>query len=85
MILLQGDEDKIVPPGQAETMFGVLKEKGLPTALVMYKGEQHGFRKGENIRHALYSEYDFFCQVFGFVAQAEENLEPVKMGERVDV
>lgn len=85
MILLQGDEDKIVPPDQAEAMFDVLKSKGLPTALVMYRGEQHGFRKGENIRHALNSEYDFFCQVFGLQPQAEEGMDHVKIGERVDV
>ena len=85
MILLQGDEDKIVPPSQAEEMFDVLKSKGLPTALVMYKGEQHGFRKGENIRHALNSEYNFFCQVYGFDPQTEEGLQQIKIGERVDV
>lgn len=85
MILLQGDEDKIVPPNQAETMFEVLKSKGLATALVMYKGEQHGFRKGENIRHALNSEYDFFCQVFGFQPQAEEGIARFQIGERMDV
>lgn len=85
MILLQGDEDKVVPPDQAEKMFEVLKSKGLQTALVMYKGEQHGFRKGENIRHALNSEYDFFCQVFGFQAQEEEGVQRITIGERIDV
>jgi len=84
MILLQGDEDKIVPPDQAETVFDLLKAKGLSTALVMYKGEQHGFRKGENIRHALNSEYNFFCQVFGFESQ-KEDIEQIKIGERLSV
>jgi dipeptidyl aminopeptidase/acylaminoacyl peptidase len=45
ILLLQGDEDKIVPPNQAEMMHDALLKKGIPTCLKMYKGEQHGFRK----------------------------------------
>ena len=56
VLLLQGDEDKVVPPNQAETMFAALKAKGIATALKMYEGEQHGFRKAENIEDALNSE-----------------------------
>ena len=35
-VCVQGDEDKIVPPNQAEDMYAALKEKGIPTALKMY-------------------------------------------------
>jgi len=63
VLLLQGDEDKIVPPNQAETMHKVLLEKKIPTALKMYKGEQHGFRQAENIQDALNSELYFFSRV----------------------
>ena len=52
---LQGDEDKIVPPNQVETMHRALLEKKVPTALKIYEGEQHGFRKSENIEDALNS------------------------------
>ena len=38
VLLLQGDEDKIVPPNQAEMMHDALKAKGIPTALKMYVG-----------------------------------------------
>ena len=55
VLCLQGGEGKDVPPNQAEVMFQVLKKKGLATTLVMYKGEQHGFREGENVHHALNS------------------------------
>ena len=66
ILLLQGDEDKIVPPNQAEMMHEALLKKGIPTALKMYKGEQHGFRKAENIEDALNSELYFYSRVFGF-------------------
>lgn len=85
VILLQGDEDKIVPPNQAETMFEVLTSKGLPSALVIYKGEQHGFRKSDNVTHSLLSEYYFFSQSFGFEPQQEGNFPGVRVGERVVV
>lgn len=85
VILLQGDEDKVVPPEQAEAMFKALITKGIRSALVIYKGEQHGFRKSENIRHALLSEYFFFCEIFGFQPQPEDNFYGVAVGTRVEV
>ena len=81
ILLLQGTEDKIVPPNQAEQMFEALQKKGLPTSLILYKDEQHGFRKKENIQHALTAEYSFFCQVFGI--EPEEGTEPITIGERM--
>mmetsp|Transcript_34364 Transcript_34364/g.51881 ORF Transcript_34364/g.51881 Transcript_34364/m.51881 type:complete len:566 (-) Transcript_34364:869-2566(-) len=65
VLLLQGDEDKIVPPNQAEMMFSTLKNKGIPSCIRLYKGEQHGFRKAENIEDALDSELAFFGRVYG--------------------
>jgi dipeptidyl aminopeptidase/acylaminoacyl peptidase len=66
VIFFQGDEDKIVPPNQAERMVEALKAKGLPVAYVLYEGEQHGFRKAENIKRTLDGELYFFAKVFGF-------------------
>ncbi len=40
----------MVPPNQAEEMFAALKGRGIPTALVLFEGEQHGFRQAPNIR-----------------------------------
>ena len=62
----------MVPPNQAELMHEALLKKGLPCALKMYKGEQHGFRKAENIEDALNSELYFYSQVFGFDAAGDE-------------
>ncbi len=66
VIFFQGLEDEVVPPNQAETMFEALKEKGLPVAYVPFEGEQHGFRRAENIKRALDGELYFYSRVFGF-------------------
>lgn len=76
VIFFQGDEDKIVPPNQAEMMVDALKAKGLPVAYVLFEGEQHGFRKAENIKRALDSELYFYSRVFGFdLADAVDPVE----------
>jgi len=72
ILLLQGDEDKIVPPNQAEMMHAALLKKGIPTALKIYKGEQHGFRKAENIEDSLNSELYFYSKVFGFTCAGDD-------------
>lgn len=74
-IFFQGLEDKIVPPNQAEMMVAALKAKGLPVAYVAFEGEQHGFRRAENIKRALDGEFYFYSRVFGF--EPGETIEPV--------
>lgn len=64
----QGDEDEIVPPNQAQMMYDAVNAKKLPTMYILFKGEQHGFRKSENIQTALDGEFYFFSKVFGFEA-----------------
>ena len=75
LILFQGLEDKIVPPDQAEKMFDAVKAKGIPTAYLAFEGEQHGFRRAENIKRTLEGELYFYSRVFGFDAAGA--LEPV--------
>lgn len=65
ILILQGSEDKIVPPNQAQMMHDALLKKGIPTCLKIYEGEQHGFRKAENIEDALDSELSFYGKIFG--------------------
>ena len=65
ILLLQGVEDKVVPPNQAESMHQALLNKGIPTCIKLYEGEQHGFRKAENIEDALDSELSFYGKIFG--------------------
>jgi dipeptidyl aminopeptidase/acylaminoacyl peptidase len=66
MLILQGLEDKVVPPNQAQTMYDAVKAKGLPVGMVLYEGEQHGFRKTETIRHSQDVSLYFLGKVFGF-------------------
>ena len=66
IILFQGLEDKVVPPNQAEMMFEAARKKGLPVAYIPFEGEQHGFRRAENIKRSLDAELYFYSRVFGF-------------------
>ena len=75
IILLQGLEDRIVPPDQAEAMFNAVRAKGIPTAYLAFAGEQHGFRQAGNIKRALEAELYFFCRLFGF--EPADEIEPV--------
>ena len=66
MLLLQGDEDVVVPPSQSEIMVEALRAKGLPFAYLLFDGEQHGFRKAETIERAYEAELSFYGQILGF-------------------
>ena len=66
VLLLQGLEDKVVPPSQAEQFAAALDKKGIPYAYLPFAGEQHGFRKQETVVAALEAELSFYGQVFGF-------------------
>lgn len=77
VIFFQGLEDKIVLPNQAEMMVEALQKKGIPVAYVPFEGEQHGFRRSENIKRALDAELYFYAQIFGFVLA--DPVEPVEI------
>jgi len=66
MILLQGLDDRVVPPNQATMMADAVRAKGLPVALLTFEGEGHGFRMAETIERTLEAELSFYGQVFGF-------------------
>ena len=61
VIFFQGAEDKIVPPNQTELMVAGLKERGIPFGYFLFDGEQHGFRKAENIKRSLDAELYFYA------------------------
>ncbi len=75
VIFFQGLEDKVVLPNQAEKMVEALTRKGLPVAYIPFEGEQHGFRRSQNIKRTLDAELYFYSQIFGF--NLAEPVEPV--------
>ncbi|HUE26010.1 MAG TPA: S9 family peptidase [Solirubrobacteraceae bacterium] len=82
LLVLQGLEDEVVPPNQATMIVEALKAKRVPVAYVAFEGEQHGFRRQENIRRAIESELSFYAQVFGFELPPSEGVEPVEIEGR---
>ena len=66
LIVLQGLDDEIVPPNQAQMIVDALAARGLPHAYLTFEGEGHGFRQGPNVIRALEAEAYFYSQVFGF-------------------
>ncbi|HEY3020395.1 MAG TPA: S9 family peptidase [Solirubrobacteraceae bacterium] len=77
VILLQGLEDPVVPPAQAEAMAAALDRKGIPYAYLAFPGEQHGFRKAETIRRAAEAELAFYGRIFGF--EPADELPPLDL------
>jgi dipeptidyl aminopeptidase/acylaminoacyl peptidase len=71
VLLLQGLEDAVVPPSQAEQMVEALKRSGIPHAYLAFAGEEHGFRRSETIVRALEAELSFYGQVLGFEPAGE--------------
>jgi len=61
VIFFQGDEDAVVPPNQAESMVEALRRKGNPVGYFLFSGEQHGFRKADNIQRCLDAELYFYA------------------------
>ena len=75
LLMLQGLEDKVVPPNQAEIMLAAMREKGLPVAYIPFEGEQHGFRKAETKQRSLEAELYFYAKIFGF--ETADQIAPI--------
>lgn len=75
ILLLQGLEDEICPPAQAERLVAALAGSGLPHAYLTFAGEQHGFRRASTIAAALRAELAFYGQVLGFAPPGVTPLE----------
>ena len=66
VLLLQGEDDPVVPLSQAEAMAGALEASDVPHSLLVFEDEQHGFRRAASRARALESELAFYADVFGF-------------------
>jgi dipeptidyl aminopeptidase/acylaminoacyl peptidase len=63
VIFFQGADDRVVPPNQTEMMVDALRRRGIPCGYLLFAGEQHGFRRAENIKRALDAELYFYSQL----------------------
>ncbi|WP_444998017.1 prolyl oligopeptidase family serine peptidase [Aliikangiella sp. IMCC44359] len=77
VLLLQGADDKVVPPNQAEAMVEALDKKKLPYAYILFDGEGHGFRQASTIIKAFNAELDFYRQILGI--KSDEDIETLKI------
>ncbi len=77
LILFQGDEDKVVPPAQSRMMFEAVRAKEVPVTYLLFAGEQHGFRKAENIKRSYEAELYFYSKIFKF--DLADEIEPVQI------
>lgn len=76
-LILQGLDDRIVPPAQAEQIVAALRARRLPHAYLAFEGEDHGFRQAKNIIRSFEAELSFYGQIFGF--RPADDIEPVEI------
>jgi dipeptidyl aminopeptidase/acylaminoacyl peptidase len=74
-LLLQGLDDVICPPAQAERLLDRIAGRGVPHAYISFEGEGHGFRRADTMIRALEAELSLYAQVFGFAAPGVPHLE----------
>ena len=77
VIVLQGLEDRVVPPSQSELIVAALERNGVPHAYLTFEGEQHGFRRAETVRRVMDAQLSFYAQVLGF--EPADELEGVEL------
>jgi dipeptidyl aminopeptidase/acylaminoacyl peptidase len=77
VLILQGLDDRVVPPSQAEAIVAALAAKDIPHAYLAFEGEGHGFRGAYAIRRTIEARLSFLGQVFGF--EPADTLEPLEM------
>jgi dipeptidyl aminopeptidase/acylaminoacyl peptidase len=77
VLVMQGLDDRVVPPSQAESLVAALTARHIPCAYLAFAGEGHGFRGAGAIRRSLEAEIVFLGQVFGYTPA--DGFEPLEM------
>jgi len=77
VLVLQGLEDRVVPPSHAEAIVAALEANGIPHAYLAFEGEGHGFRGADAIRRSLEARLSFLGAVFDFVPA--DDLPPLEI------
>jgi dipeptidyl aminopeptidase/acylaminoacyl peptidase len=60
VIFFHGEDDRVVPLDQAQRMYDALRKRAISTCLLVFEGEQHGFRQSTHIRRGLEAELMFY-------------------------
>ncbi len=60
VLLLQGLDDRVVPPAQTERLHDALLARGRPCTARFFEGEGHGFRRAETLEACLDEELAFY-------------------------
>lgn len=63
VLVLQGSDDPVVPPSQADALVAALRERGVRVEERRYEGEAHGWRRADTIVGALDTELAFFRSI----------------------
>jgi len=66
LLVLQGGEDRVVPPSQAETLVSALVDNDTPYSYIEFPDERHGFRTAAAREAALTAELRFYSTLFDF-------------------
>ena len=77
VLILQGADDRVVPPSQSEAIVAALEANRIPHGYLLFEGEGHGFRGAAAIKRAQEAELSFLGQVFGF--EPADEIEPVPL------
>jgi dipeptidyl aminopeptidase/acylaminoacyl peptidase len=70
VLLLQGSDDPIVPPDQAERLAEALRARGQRCDHVVFDGEGHGFRRADTLTRSAELEIAFVIDVLGLAGPA---------------
>jgi len=62
VLLFHGTNDKVVDITQSQKIYLILQRKGIPSQLVVYEEEGHGFRKNAHIE-------DFYARIDAFLSE----------------
>ncbi|KAJ7887476.1 alpha/beta-hydrolase [Mycena olivaceomarginata] len=65
LLILQGEDDTVVPADQMVEMVKKIKERKGKVDLVLFPGEGHGWRKASTVQTVLEREMVFFNEVLG--------------------
>ncbi len=65
VLLLQGEDDPVVPLSQSLRFAERLRDEGVDCTQTIFAGESHGFRRAATIETCLIAELEFYQRLFG--------------------